>query len=134
MKVLVLTTEPVTARQLGDALPGDTDPKDTEVMVIAPAVQQSPVKFWFSDADQAIARAREVQQQTLEELDDEGVSASGDTGDSDPLQAIQDALVTFAADRIIVFAREGDDQGYREDVGESEIEERFGLPVTRATL
>jgi hypothetical protein len=133
-RILVLTTEPITAAQLRDALPGRGDPKDTEVMVIAPAVQQSPLKFWFSDADGAIERAQEVRRQTVADLGEEGVSASGDTGDSDPLQAIQDALITFPADRIVMFTREGERQGYREGVGEREIQERFGLPVTRAAV
>jgi hypothetical protein len=133
-RVLVLTTEPITVAQLRGALPEGADPQHVEVMVVAPAMQESPLKFWFSDADDAIARAREVRRQTLAELDEKGVSASGDTGDSDPLQAIQDALITFPADRIVVFAREGERQGYREDVGEREINERFGLPVTRVTL
>ncbi|MDQ6815784.1 MAG: hypothetical protein M3018_00040 [Actinomycetota bacterium] len=133
MRVLVVTTEPITATHLRDAL-SDGDPNDIEVMVVAPAIQQSPLKFWFSDADDAIAKAEEVRRQTLEDLGEDGVSATGDTGDSDPLQAIQDALVTFEADRIVLFTRSGSDRGYREDVDQAEIEERFGVPVETVTL
>jgi hypothetical protein len=39
-----------------------------EVMVVAPAVQQSPLKFWFSDVDGAIAWAEEGRRETVEEL------------------------------------------------------------------
>lgn len=133
MRVLVLTTGPLSAAQLRGALPDHADPEDMEVMVIAPAIQESPLQFWFSDADDAIAKADEVRRRAVRELADSGVTASGDTGESDPLQAIQDALITFPADRIVVFKRPQGEQGYREDVDEREIEERFGVPVALAT-
>jgi hypothetical protein len=133
MKVLVLTSEPISAAALREALPGDVDPAQAEVMVIAPALQESGVRFWMSDADDAIARADAVRRETVERLGSEGVPASGDTGESDPLLAIQDALQTFPADRIVLFTHPGDDQRYQEDVESAEIEERFGVPVDRAT-
>jgi hypothetical protein len=129
MKLLVVTGEPITAQQLRGALPGEVDPEQAEVMVIAPALQPNGFKFWFSDADEAIARAQKVRSATVEQLGEAGVSASGDTGESDPVQAIEDALATFAADRILVFT-EG--EGYREDFDEDELRERFGIPVERA--
>jgi hypothetical protein len=134
MKLLVLTSEPITAQQLRKSLPGDFGPDDAEVMVVAPALQQTPLKFWLSDADEAITRAREVSLETVEKLDQSGVSASGDTGESDPLEAIQDALTTFAADRIVLFTHPDSRQRYREDVDVEEVKERFGLPVDQATV
>ncbi len=103
-------------------------------MVVAPALQESGLRFWMSDADEAIARAEEVRRQSVEALGEQGVPASGDTGESDPLQAIQDALQSFPADRIILFTHSGDEQSYREDIDVAEIEERFGIPVTNADL
>ncbi len=134
MKLLVLTSEPISARQLRDALPGDIDPEHAEVMVVAPALQENPLKFWFSDADEAIARAERVRQESVERLGAEGVGASGDTGESDPVAAIRDALQTFPADRIVVFTHAGDEERYREDVDERELQEQFGIPVDRALL
>ncbi len=134
MKLLVLTGEPISASQLRDAVGAGTDPRDAEVMIVAPALQDNPVKFWLSDADEAIARAEEVRERTVETLGAEGVAASGDTGESDPMAAIQDALLTFDADRIVVFTRGRDGQRYREDLDEHEIEQRFGRPVDHATL
>jgi hypothetical protein len=134
MKLLVLTSEPISASELRDAVGGEVDPQEAEVMVVAPALQETPVKFWLSDVDDAIAKAEEVRQATVERLGAEGVPASGDTGDSDPLDAIQDALATFDAERIVVFTHAGENRRYREDVDEREIEERFGLPVDLAAL
>ena len=134
MKLLVLTSEPITADQLRGAVPGELRPEDAEVMVVAPALQESGLRFWMSDADDAIARAERVRRRTVEQLGGEGVAASGDTGESDPMIAIQDALQSFPADRIVLFTHRGDEQEYREDVDPAEIEERFGLPVDHTTL
>jgi hypothetical protein len=134
MKLLVITSEPVTAAQLREALPDGVDPAQAEVMVVAPALQESGLRFWMSDADEAIAKAEEVRRQTVDRLGSEGVPASGETGESNPVLAIQDALQSFPADRIVLFTHAGDDQLYREDVDVAEIEERFGLPVDQAAL
>lgn len=134
MKLLVLTPTAITAEQLHRALPADVDPAHGEVLVVAPAVHSSPLRFWVSDADAAIARAEQVQDETVRSLRDGGAAARGDTGESDPETAIQDALQTFPADRILVFARTGDSAGYREDVDPRALQERFGVPVERVAL
>jgi hypothetical protein len=134
MKVLVVTSEPITAQQLRGTLTSHGDPSDAEVMVVAPALQESGLRFWMSDADKAIAQADEVRREAVDKLGEGGVSASGDTGESDPATAIQDALMTFDADRIVLFTHSGDDQDYLEDIDPDEIRDRFGLPVDRATV
>ena len=103
-------------------------------MVVAPALHESALRFWFSDADEAIAKAQAVGRETVEQLEAEGVSASADTGEADPLEAVEDALQTFPADRIVVFSHPEGEQLYREDVDDDELRERFGLPVDRAEL
>ena len=134
MRLLILTSEPITADQLRRAVPGDLKPDEAEVMVVAPALQESGLRFWMSDADDAIARAEWVRRETVGQLAAEGVPASGDTGESDPLLAIQDALQGFPADRVVLFRHAGNEQSYRADVDPAEIEQRFGLPVDRAAL
>src|ERR1700758_5146779 len=125
MKVLVVTSEPINAQQLRGALTSDGDPSDAEVMVVAPALADSAVKFWMSDADDAIERAEQVRRESVERLGQEGVSASGDTGEADPYTAIEDALKTFDADRIVLFTHAGESQRYREDHDEREIADRL---------
>jgi hypothetical protein len=134
MRLLVLTTEPVTASQLRDALPDGVRPEDAEVMVVAPALQEDALHFWLSDADEAIAKAERVRRETLQQLDRDGVAASGDTGESDPVQAIQDALQSFPADRIVLFTHPESEQRYREDLDPAELEQRFGIPVDQAVV
>ena len=135
MKLLLVTSEPITAQQLHNAVHVDADPQDIEVMVLAPALAGSPIRFWFSDADEAIARARAVSEHTVEELQGEVADAQGRTGESDPEQAIIDALQTFPADRILLFSHEDEDaQRYREDLDVEGLRDKVGLPIDRATV
>jgi hypothetical protein len=134
VKLLVLTSEPVSAEQLRDALPRDLEPQDAEVMLVAPAFHDSALRFWLSDADDAIARADAVRRESVHRLGSEGVAASGDTGEADPIDAIEDALKTFDAERIILFTHPDAEQRYREDVDVRAVAERFGRPVDRAAI
>jgi hypothetical protein len=134
MKLLVVTSEPITAQQLREALPDGTDPQRSEVMVIAPALQEDALHFWLSDADEAIERAESVRRQTVDKLAAGGVPASGDTGESDPQEAIEDTLQTFSPDHILLFTHGEKEQRYREDVDPAEVTERFGVPAERVTV
>jgi len=133
VKLLVLTPEPVDADLLRAALPGD-DIEGAEVLVVSPATNQSGLAFWVSDSDEAIAEAQAAQEETVERLEAEGLDAAGDTGESEPAVALQDALATFAADRIVVFSHPEGDRDYREDEGLREAEQRFGVPLTHAVI
>jgi hypothetical protein len=132
MKVLVLATDPVDADDVLGALAGE-DLAQTEVLVVSPAVNESPVAFWVSDSDEAIAEAESVARTTADALRDRAARATATTGDSEPLVALQDALATFPADRILVFARDQEHARYREDDTLAEAERRFGVPVTVVT-
>lgn len=129
--MLVLTSEPVDAELLRGAL-GD-DAEQAEVLVVSPALNDSPLKFWIGDSDEAAARAERVQEEAVERLSEEGIDAAGDTGDSDPLLAVQDALATFDAERIVVFTHPGDERAYREEEL-AEVRERFGIPVVHGEI
>jgi hypothetical protein len=130
MKVLVIASEPVSADRLRAALGGETD--NAEIMVIAPALHRSALRFWLSDADEAIKRAGHVQQETVEGFDDAGLDAQGDSGEGDPVKAVEDVLVTFAAERIVLFTRPASEQRYSEGIDADALQRRFGLPVQQA--
>jgi hypothetical protein len=130
VKLLVVTPEPVDApllrATLGEEIAG------AEVLVVSPATTRSKLAFWVSDSDEAIAKAEAAQEETVERLEEEGIDAAGDTGESEPAVAIQDALATFPADRIVVFSHP--DLDYREDEGLADAEQRFGVPVSFAEI
>jgi hypothetical protein len=126
-KILALVSEPVSGAALKKAVDGDRA-ADAEVLVVAPALN-TRFRFWFSDADPAIERAEEVQEETVERMDEEGIDAAGDTGESDPLLAIQDALTTFPADEIVLFTHPGGERNWLEEGLVEEVKERFDRPV-----
>jgi hypothetical protein len=132
MKLLVLTPEPVDADLLRATL-GD-EVEGAEVLVVSPATNQSKLAFWVSDPDEAIAEAQTAADETVERLEEAGIDAAGDTGESEPAVALQDALATFPADRIVVFSHPEGERDYREDEGLADAEERFGIPVTHAVI
>ena len=132
MRLLVVTPEPVDADALRATLGEEVE--GAEVLVVSPAGNRSKVAFWVSDSDEAIAEAHAAQEETVERLEEDGVDAAGDTGESEPAVAIQDALATFKADRIVVFSHPGGDRDYREDDGLADAEERFGIPVEHAII
>jgi hypothetical protein len=86
------------------------------VLVIAPAVN-SRLRRWLSD-DDARHMARERLEAYLDRLECAGVRTSGRIGDADPVQAIADALATFAADEIVVAAHSERSRRLAGDVAE----------------
>ena len=128
----MLATEPVDADRLRGALPGD-ELEGAEVLVVSPAVNESAVAFWMSDSDEAIAEAESTAERTAAALRESGARTRATTGESEPLLALQDALATFDADRVVVLVRDEDAARYREDDVVGEAERRFGVPVTEIT-
>jgi hypothetical protein len=126
-KVLAVVSEPVSADVLKSAL-GESEASAAEVLVVAPALI-SKRRMILSDPDPAIERAEQVQEETVERLDEEGVDAAGDTGESDPLLAIQDALQTFPADEIVLLTHPAGEQNWLEEGLVDEAKERFDPPV-----
>jgi hypothetical protein len=125
-KILALVSEPVSTDALRSALGDSTD--DAEVMVVAPALD-SRTRFWTSDNDEAIARAENVQKETVERLAADDVAAVGDTGESDPLLALQDALATFPADEVVIFTRSEEDQNWAEGDLVEQAQNQFSVPI-----
>jgi hypothetical protein len=127
-KIIALAAEPISGEVLKKAV-GAEVAEEAEVLVVAPALNDK-VRFWASDPDPAIDRAQEVADESTERMDEEGIDAAGDTGESDPLQALQDALVTFDADEIVLCTHRGGEHNWLEDGVVDQARERFGsLPV-----
>src|SRR3954463_4832328 len=104
-KILALVAEPVSGEALKNAM-GSDSAEDAEVLVVAPALS-SRTRFWLSDVDPAIERAEEVQEETVERMEEEGVDAAGDPGGWAPLLPLEDPLQPFPADEIVVFTPPG---------------------------
>jgi hypothetical protein len=69
----------------------------------------------------------------VDRLECAGVRTSGRVGDADPVQAIADALATFAADEIVVAAHSERSRRLAGDVAER-ARKRFALPIVVAEV
>ena len=130
-KILALVAEPVSADALRSALGDDAD--SGEVLVVAPALSRKR-SFLLADPDPGIDRADAVQAETVERLDEEGIDAAGDTGESDPLLAIQDALATFPADEIVLFTHAEGRENWLEEGLVEKASDQFDAPVRHMTV
>ena len=63
-----------------------------------------------------------------------GVSAQGEIGDGDPIQAIEDALRTFQPDELIVSTHPEGRSHWLERGVVTKARERFDLPVTHVVV
>ena len=127
--VLVVASEPVDRALLDDGLRHAVTP-GAAVLVVAPAFTSSRLRYWVSDLDDAIARARAVEEASVAALRDAGVAADGHVGSGDPLTAIEDALRSFDPELIVLLRNGSGPRRYRERLLRGEVERRFGRPVT----
>lgn len=134
MRLLVLSADPVDADAVRAALDGEAELERADVLVVSPALNQSALAFWVSDSDEAIADAESAAEQSVVALEAASGRVRAEVGESEPLLALQDAMATFGAERIIVFTRPEDEQRYREDDVVGEAQRRFGVPVVERTL
>jgi hypothetical protein len=130
-KILALVAEPISGEALESALGPEV--REAEVMIVAPATT-SRFRWLMGDTDAAIERAEAVQEETVERLGEDGVDAAGDTGESDPLLALQDVLQTFPADQVVLFTHSGGKRNWLEEGVVDQARERFDVPVTHMTV
>jgi hypothetical protein len=125
MHLLVLADEPVDVARVRAALPGEADLEGARVLVVTPARNQSRLAFWVSDSDEAIADAQEVEEASVAALaQTDAAAVAGEVGESEPLLALRDALVTFPADLVLLLS--GDDEL------EAQAREALDVRVVRA--
>jgi hypothetical protein len=132
MRILVIAAEPVAPEQLAEAVGGDLG--DDEIRVVTPALNDSRLAFWVSDPDEAIAEAESARDETVGRLRQEGLDAEGETGESDPVLALEDALATFPADRVVIFRHPEGEEAYLEDEVIDRARERLGVPIVAAEI
>ncbi len=104
-----------------------------QVLVVCPALN-SPVRHWASDEDAARADAQARLDACLAALAAAGVQASGEVGDADPLQAIEDALRTFGADEIVISTHPEGESSWLERSIVDHACERFDVAVTHVIV
>ena len=133
-RALVVVNEQVAGSELRDALLARLDRDVSEIFVVAPALADSGLKHTMGDVDEAIEPARERLRSTLQELRGAGLSAEGEVGDSDPVQAISDEIVKFDPEQILVVAHRDEEGAFAEKGLLEQAERDFDLPVTELVV
>lgn len=103
--------------------------------VVSPALASSALKHQANDIDEAIEPARQRLEGSVRALGDAGLPASGEVGDSDPLQAIKDELLKYPVDRIILVTHDSDeDSAYAEKRLLERVEREVDPPATELRI
>jgi nucleotide-binding universal stress UspA family protein len=132
-RILVIANETVAGRALREAIEAAAEGYRANVLVVSPALN-SPLKHWASDEDQARAAAEERLRSSIAELERLGISARGEVGDADPVQAIEDALRTFGADVIVISTHPEGRSNWLERGVVTSARERFAVPITHVVV
>ncbi|HEX3268603.1 MAG TPA: hypothetical protein VHQ98_11530 [Gaiellaceae bacterium] len=132
-RILVVANETVGGEALREQIERRGEGSRTRVLVVSPALN-SPIRHWASDEDPARAEARKRLDTSLQRLQESGIAASGEVGDADPLQAIEDAMRTFGPDEIIISTHPEGRSHWLERGVVTGARERFAVPITHVVV
>jgi hypothetical protein len=132
-RILVVANETLGGSALRDEIEHRAEGEETAIFVICPALN-TKLKHWTSDEDEARAAAHSRLQGMLDALDRDGYRATGDIGDSDPIQAMEDGLRVFGADEVIVSTHPPGRSNWLERDVVRRARERFDVPITHVVV
>jgi hypothetical protein len=130
-RLLVVATASVPAADLRKSVRAHAG-KEAEMLVIAPASDISRLGWLTNAEDDARTDATERADELAEAAPTDDVESR--VGDSDPVQAIEDALRTFPADELIVVTLPDEDATWLEKGSAKTALNRFSLPVTHLVV
>jgi hypothetical protein len=132
-RILVVANETVAGHELREVLEQKAAHVREELLVVCPALN-SRLRHWASDEDPARAQAQARLDSSLARLASVGITARGEIGDADPLQAMEDALRTFGADEIVISTHPPGRSHWLERGVVEGARERFDVPVTHVVV
>jgi hypothetical protein len=132
-RILVVANETVGGPELLSEIREHAVGHAGRVFVVSPALN-SPLKHWVSDEDQARADAQARLDDSLATMQAAGLDATGEIGDGDPIQAIEDAVRTFRPDELIISTHPAGRSHWLERGVVEKARERFDLPVAHVVV
>ncbi len=108
----------------------------SNLSTFAPILPASGLDLVAGEVDDSIAAAeqRAVDAAADIEAATDAAVVETESGEADPLLAIEDALATFEAGQIVLVAASADESAWSEPDLAEEIRDRFGLPVRELRL
>ena len=132
-RILVVANETVGGAELLSVIRDRSQRAQARVLVVCPALN-SPLRRWASDEDGARAAAQSRLEQSLSAMRAAGLDASGEIGDGDPIQAIEDAVRTFRPDELIVSTHPPGRSHWLERGVVEKARTRFDVPLTHVVV
>jgi GABA permease len=132
-RVLVVANETVRGRALLEEIRNRCKGRDSQILVVTPALT-SRAKHWASDVDEAIEQARQRMELSVQAIEEIGLKAKGEVGDSDPNTAIRDALQTFPADELIISTHPPERSRWLERGVVEKARAEFALPIAHVIV
>jgi hypothetical protein len=133
-RLLVVANETVGGDALLAEIRGRCHDRDCEILVVTPALAGSRASHWASDVDEAIELARQRMELSLIAIDQLGLRARGEIGDSDPNVAMEDALRAFPADEIVISTHPPDRSRWLEQGVVERAREEIELPIAHVVV
>jgi GABA permease len=133
-RLLVVANETVGGEALREEIRNRCRGRDSEILVVTPALTASRAGYWASDVDEAIELARQRMELSLIEIARLGLQAKGEIGDSDPNVAIEDALRLFPADEIVISTHPPQRSRWLERGVVERAREEIALPITHVVV
>ncbi len=134
-RILVIANETCAGAAVCDEVRYRAGHGPAEVLVVAPALATSRMGHWMSSN---LAGAREAATERLDAsvaaLRSIGLDASGRLGDSDPLQALDDAYRVFHPAEIVISTHPPGRSNWLERQVVARARDRYTIPVTHVVV
>ena len=132
--MLVVANETVGGEALLDEIRDRCRNRDSEILVVTPALPTSRASHWASDVDEAIELARQRMELSLIAIGELGLKAKGAVGDAEPNVAIEDALRIFPADEIVISTHPPERSRWLEHGVVDRAREQIDLPISHVVV
>ena len=133
-RLLVVTTTSADSELLRKQVQEHAGSSGAEVRIVAPASDISPLDWLTNDEGEAREEAADIADAAEQAVAPNARAVETEVGDTDPVQAIEDALRQFPADEVIVVTHPGDEASWLEKNSAEAASERFGVPVTHLVV
>jgi len=134
-RVLVVANQTVGGRALLEEIRNRCKGRDSEILVVVPALTSSWREHWASDVDGALAEAQQRLEESLYTMERAGITARGHVGDHhEPNASLEDALREFPADEVIISTHPPEKSKWLEGGVLERAREEVPLPVTHVVV
>jgi hypothetical protein len=133
-RILVVANQTVGGRALLSEIRNRARGRETEILVVTPALTKSQLQHWVSDVDEALEEADLRRERSVQTIKEGGFRVTGEVGDSDPNLAIESALLRFPADELIISTHPPERSRWLERGVVDRAKRDIDLPITHVIV